>query len=419
MNSSALNSRTVVVVGAGIVGLSIALRLQLEGYEVIVIDKLEPMEGCSAGNAGYISTANIFPPATPDLIRQLPRLLLSRNGPLVIKPSYIGKMLPWSLRAVGVLKPESYTRVTGALASLITRSQDSISQLARVAKAGHLLTRDGGLHVYKNMDAFKAKQQSLSLWKEHGISAELLSGGDARAIEPALASDIIGGIYFPGAGRCSDPKELGLHYFRHLMASGATFIKSAFQGVERSGTGRLEVVHSGGRIGAMKIVLAAGYATAQMLRQYGYTNSLVSERGYHLMISRPEVRLGRPVVFGEAYFAATPMDQGLRLAGTAEFCRADTLPNMKRAYMLQRLAIQYLPGLSAKTVEPWMGVRPSLPDGVPAIGQVKGEPGLFYAFGHGHNGLTTSAITAHCVAALVDSREPPIDIGPFEYSRFG
>ncbi|OPG72128.1 hypothetical protein B1219_18415 [Pseudomonas ogarae] len=419
MDSSALNSRTVVVVGAGIVGLSIALRLQLEGYEVKVIDKLEPMEGCSAGNAGYFSEANIFPPATPDLLGQLPRLLMSRDGPLVIRPSYIGKMLPWSLRAVSVLKPQPYARVMGALASLIIKSQDSISQLAREANAGHLLTRDGGLHVYKNLGSFKVKQQSLSLWKEHGVSAEVLSGDESRAMEPALASDIIGGIYFPNSGRCSDPKELGMHYFRYLMASGATFIKSAFQRVERSGTGRLEVVHSSGRIGAMKVVMAAGYATSQMLKQYGYTNALVSERGYHLMISHPEVYLGRPVVFGEAYFAATPMDHGLRLAGTAEFCRADALPNMKRAYMLQRLAKQYLPGLSAVTSEPWMGVRPSLPDGLPAIGQVKDEPGLFYAFGHAHNGLTTSAITAHCVAALVDSREPPVDMEPFDYCRFG
>lgn len=98
------------------------------------------------------------------------------------------------------------------------------------------------------------------------------------------------------------------------------------------------------------------------------------------MIGRPEIRLGRPVFFGEAYFAATPMDQGLRLAGSAEFSRAETLPNMKRAYMLQRLDKQYLPGLSAKTAQPWMGVRPSLPDGVPAIGQVKGEPRTVLCF---------------------------------------
>jgi glycine/D-amino acid oxidase-like deaminating enzyme len=418
-DSSGSASRVVVVVGAGIVGLSIALRLQLEGYKVTVIDKQDPMEGCSAGNAGYFSQANIFPPATPDLIGQLPRLLMAKDGPLVIKPAYIGKMLPWSLRAVRVLKPQPYARVLGALASLITRSQDSISQLARVANASHLLTREGGLHVYKNRDALKARLQSLPRWKEHGIAAELLSGEDTRAMEPALARDIIGGIYFPGSGRCSNPKELGMHYFRYLMASGAKFIKSSFQGIERSATGTLEVVLSGQRIGAMKVVMAAGYSTAWMLKKYGYKDVLVSERGYHLMIGRPELELGRPIVFGEAYFAATPMDHGLRLAGTAEFCKPDAPPNMYRSYMLHRLAKHYLPGLASQPGEPWMGIRPSLPDGLPAIGQVIGEPGLFYAFGHAHNGLTTSAVTAHCIAALVGSCIPPIDLNPFNYSRFG
>ncbi|MNM33367.1 D-amino acid dehydrogenase small subunit [compost metagenome] len=413
-----MSSRAVVVIGAGIVGLSIALRLRLEGHDVVVIDKLEPMEGCSGGNAGYISEANIFPPATPDLIRQLPRLLLSRNGPLVISPSYISQMLPWSVRAMKVLKPQAFSRVVNALESLITRSHESISQLAREVYAGHLITRDGGLHVYKSLEALKVKQNLMPLWKEHGVSVELLSGEEACSMEPALSKSIIGGLYFPGSGRCSDPKELGMQYFRYLMASGARFIKSEFLGIERKSSGGLELVHSTGRMHAKKIVLAAGYASAQILERYGYKNVLACERGYHLMIGRPGVSLSRPIVFGEAYFAATPMDRGLRLAGTAEFCKADANPNMRRAYMLKGLAEQYLPDLTWKTIEPWMGVRPSLPDGLPAIGQVDEEPGLFYAFGHSHNGLTTSAITAHCVAALVDCRAPPVDLDSFDYRRF-
>ncbi|WP_082706955.1 NAD(P)/FAD-dependent oxidoreductase [Pseudomonas sp. EpS/L25] len=416
--TSGSDSRRIVVVGAGIVGLSIALRLQLEGYQITLIDQNDPMTGCSAGNAGYFSEANIFPPATPDLLRQLPKLLFSKDGPLVIKPAYLNRMIPWSMRAVNVLKPAPYAKVMSALSSLIIRSQDSINQLAGATGAAHLITRNGGLHVYRSEAAFKAKLQALPYWEKHGISVKILNGADARALEPALADNVIGGLYFPESGRCSDPKELGLHYFRYLLQNGAQFLQSAFLGVETDLNSILQVVLPGQRLSAAKVVMATGHSTDRLLQRHGFKSALVAERGYHLMMSEPGVSLSRPVVFGEAYFAATPMDKGLRFAGTAEFCRPDAPPNMQRSHMLQQLAKQYIPGLTAAPGQPWMGVRPSLPDGLPAIGKVASQPGLFYAFGHAHNGLTTSAITAQCVSSLIDGREPPIDIKPFDYNRF-
>ncbi|MGY1919454.1 NAD(P)/FAD-dependent oxidoreductase [Pseudomonas tolaasii] len=417
--STRTDSKDIAVIGAGIVGLSIALRLQREGYQVTIIDPNTPMHGCSAGNAGYFSQANIFPPATPDLLRQLPRLLFSKEGPLVIKPGYLGRMVPWSVRAMGMLKPEPYARVMTALSDLITRSQDSITQLARTAGAAHLITRNGGLHVYRTEQAFKGKLSALQHWKNHGVDVEVLDGDEVRSLEPVLSRDVHAGLYFPGSGRCSDPKALGLHYFRHLMEHGAKFAQSAFLGVERSADGTLQVMLTGRRLPATNVVMSAGFATDKWLQRYGYTSALAAERGYHLMLPVPGLSVSRPVVFAESYFVATPMDAGLRLAGTAEFCRPDAPPDMRRAYRLKQLANTYMQGLSAEPGQPWMGVRPSLPDSLPAIGEVAGQPGLFYAFGHAHNGLTTSAITAHCIFALVSGNTPPVDLKPFDYKRFG
>ena len=145
---------------------------------------------------------------------------------------------------------------------------------------------------------------------------------------------------------------------------------------------------------------------------------LVSERGYHLMLPRPGLSLTRPVVFGEPHFAATPMDEGLRLAGTAEFARWDAPPAWERAHMLLALARQYLRGLDGDEAKPWMGVRPSLPDGLPAIGTVPSAPAIHYAFGHAHNGLTLSAVTARCISALVQGTAPPVDLAPLSLERF-
>ncbi|WP_339436755.1 FAD-dependent oxidoreductase [Pseudomonas sp. EL_65y_Pfl1_R32] len=417
--SASAISNDVIVIGAGIVGLSIALQLKLDGYKVTVVDQSPAMQGCSAGNAGYLSQANIFPPATSDLLLKLPKLLLDKEGPLVIKPSYLGKMMPWSLRAVSALRSAPYAVNVNALSSLITRSQESLALLAAQANASHLLSTEGGLIVYRTEEAFKAKQKSIPVWRDYGVEVETLTRQKTLEMEPALARDITGAIHFTHSGRCSNPQGLGLLYLEQLKRSGARFVQDRVKNARQIGIDQWEITLSSSRLKSSKVVLCAGHASDELLNGYGYRKALVSERGYHLMIPAPRVQLNRPVVFGEPYFAATPMVHGLRLAGTAEFCAADSPPDMKRSLMLRGLAEKYLPGLNSDDAQPWMGVRPALPDGLPAIGKVEQGIGFYYAFGHGHNGLMTSAITARCVSALIAEREPPVDLKPFDLKRFG
>lgn len=415
---AAINTNDVTIIGAGIVGLSIALQLQSEGYKVTVIDQSPAMQGCSAGNAGYLSQANIFPPATPDLLLKLPKLLLDKEGPLVIKPAYFTKMVPWSLRAVSALKPVPYAKTVNALTSLITRSQETLATLAAKADAGHLLTTEGGLIAYRTQAAFLAKQKAIPVWRDHGVETQAISREETLALEPALADDIVGGIYFARSGRCSNPQGLGLLYLEQLKRSGAQFIQERAMNINHQLDGTWEVTLSTTQLKTSKVVLCAGHASDELMVGHGYKKALVSERGYHLMLPSPGIQLNRPVVFGEPYFAATPMLHGLRLAGTAEFCSANAPANMQRSYMLKNLAVKYLPGLNSEDAKPWMGVRPTLPDGLPAIGKVRNVDGFYYAFGHGHNGLMTSAITAQCVSALIAGRDAPVNLEPFDLKRF-
>jgi glycine/D-amino acid oxidase-like deaminating enzyme len=409
--------RTVTVVGAGIIGLSIALQLHLDGFEVTVVDKGEPMRGTSFGNAGYLSEANVFPPASPDLLRQLPKLMLSRDGPLVIKPSYAAIMVPWALKAVSALKPDSYRTILDGLATLTRVAYDSFGALTDAAGASHLLTRDGALVVFKTPAAFEAKSRSLPVWNSVGVSAERISAERIQDLEPALSKDMIGGIYFRNAGRCSNPRGLGELYARRLREAGVRFVREQVRSVEQTDSGTL--VHTtSSPIQTDLAVLACGFHTGALLQRMRIRVPLVSERGYHLMLPDAGIRLQRPVVFGEPLFVATPMDEGLRLAGTAEFARADSAPNMARAWMLLQLVEQYLPGVNGEGGTPWMGVRPSLPDGLPAIGALSDAPRIAYAFGHAHNGLTLSAITAQCVAALMQDRAPPVDMAAYRLDRF-
>ena len=168
-----------------------------------------------------------------------------------------------------------------------------------------------------------------------------------------------------------------------------------------------------------RVVVCAGFWSGKLLQPYFGRVPLASERGYHLMLPTPGVRVNRPIVFGEPHFAATPMEEGLRLAGTAEFAAPETPANFGRAMMLLRLSRRYLGPLNEAGARPWMGVRPSLPDGLPAIGRVRGHPAIHYAFGHAHNGLTLAAITAACVAAQVRGDKTPVDATALDLARFG
>lgn len=408
------------VVGGGIVGLSIAWRLRREGHDVTVFEQSEPMSECSYGNAGYISEANIFPPISTAVMKRLPSLLFGREGPLVIDPLYLPKMLPWLLYASKVMRGKGLSRVMDVLGAANLGAYDHLVTLAQSAGADHLLSRDGSLVVYKNEAALKAKASEISLWTDRGLAARPVDALTLREMEPALSHQLCGGIHFPNSGRCANPARLGLSYLDAMLASGGIWERRRVVRVNETQAGKMLVSASQGYETTFdRVVIAAGHRSMDLLRPLGLSAPLVSERGYHLMLPDARVHLRRPVVFGEPHFAATPMELGLRLAGTAEFCRPDRPPRMNRATNLAKLACEYIPDLCLDAGVPWMGIRPSLPDAMPAVGAHPKMPGLIYAFGHGHNGLSLSAVTAEFVAALIGCSKSPInDIRAFSIERF-
>lgn len=417
MNRSS-SQESIAVVGGGIIGLSVAMELLRDGHAVTLIERDMPMQACSAGNAGYLSEANIFPPASPDMLWQMPRLLLAKDGPLVIRPGYVSHMLPWSMRALSVLKSQALAKVTDTLAAMTRLAFESVSKLAAQADAAALLTRDGGLVAYKTVAALEKKAACMDTWNRHGLPVRRLSGAEMQDLEPALVPEIVGGLLFENSGRCSNPQGLGLRYAEHLRHHGVQFLQDEVRALSRLPDGQIAVRGTRGSANYGHVVVCGGFWSGSLMKPFFRSVPLVSERGYHLMLPRPGLQLRRPIVFGEPHFAATPMDEGLRLAGTAEFARWDSPPSWSRAHMLLTLAQQYLRQVDGAQAKPWMGIRPSLPDGLPAIGTVPDAPGIHYAFGHAHNGLTLSAVTAQCVAALVRGAAPPVGTGPMALERF-
>jgi glycine/D-amino acid oxidase-like deaminating enzyme len=412
-----LSRNRITVVGAGIVGLSIALRLHLDGFAVTVIDQREPMSACSAGNAGYLSEANIFPPASRDLLQRLPFLMWDRDSPLVIRPSYVPALLRWAIPALKFSQTEHMNDVAASMAALLRIAYDSFEELTSAANASHLLDRRGGLVACKTQQGLQAKSKHLAIWNQFGLVAERISSDDVAQLEPALAA-MHGGVYFPNAGRCIDPRRLGQHYAQCLVDAGVRIIRQQVRRIEQLASGAARLHLEDKTWCAPRLVIATGFDTTLIRPLLDFHVPMVAERGYHLMLPEPGVNLCRPVVFGEPMFAATSMQEGLRLAGTAEFAHPDAKADMRRAHMLLRLARDYLPGINDAKAKPWMGVRPTLPDGRPAIGQIGHARNIYYAIGHSHNGLTTSAVTARCLASLIQGRQAPVDLRPFSIERF-
>jgi D-amino-acid dehydrogenase len=409
---------TVIVVGAGIIGLSVALQLQLSGHKVTLIDGGEPMEGCSAGNAGCLSEANIFPPATPDLLLKLPKLLFANDGPLIIKPSYMAAMLPWFWRAATSLRPKAYERVISTMAGLTALAVSSFAELTAASDATDLLSMRGLLVAFRTRAALEERARRIRIWERFGLSVSKLEAKEVLDLVPALHRDMAGGLLFSNSGHCINPRLLGLRYATRLREHGARFVKARVASVGMGPEGSVHAQTAAGAFVATQLVVCAGYESKPLLEGLGCRVPLAAERGYHLMLPNAGINMNLPVIFGEPYFAATPMSEGIRLAGTAEFARFGSPPDFRRASILLRQAQSYLPEIDGKDALSWTGTRPSFGDGMPAIGRLVTHPRVLYAFGHSHNGLTLSAVTARCIAALASGRRPPVSLESLSLERF-
>lgn len=408
----------ILVVGAGIVGLAAALRLQMEGVAVAVVDPVPPASGCSSGNAGYLSEANIFPPAALGGLRKLPQMLLDRNGPLVIRPSHLPRFIPWGLQSARAMLPARMEEIIDALSTLIKPAIESYGPLLHRAGASDLMEQKGALVVFRTQAALDARAKRMPGWESHGVAVARISGREVADLEPGLTPEIVGGLFFERSSRCRNPRELGERFAQELRRSGARIISAKVKRLEPLPDGGWRAHTASDAIEAGEVLVCAGVWSDELLHPLGYRFRLESERGYHLMLPTPGVELTRPVSMGEAHFAATPMNEGLRLAGTAEFAGTKAAMNPARADMLFKLAGGFLPGLSKIGATRWMGHRPSLPDMLPAIGRGERHRGLFYSFGHGHNGLTLAAVSANMIADIILDRPPQVDPAPFSVERF-
>lgn len=419
------DSRPVVVIGGGLVGVCTAAYLQRAGLPVVIIDRQSARQAASLGNAGCINGSSVVPIAMPGVLWQVPGWLLQPDGPLVLRWSYLPRMVPWLMRFVAASQPNRVTAQARALRALLGPALDAYQPLLDDADANDLVTRRGYLIAYSSESGMQGDEGGMALRRENGVQIETLDGAALRDFEPTLSNDFVGARYISETGHTSDPGALLARLTAQVIARGGRIADTAATAIETNGAQVVAVHTEAGREEARAVVVAAGAWSAPFVRQLGDSIVFDTERGYHVEIPTPAEMPSRPVMWAEGKLFATPMNGRLRGAGTVELAGLQAPPNWRRADLLLRQLHKMFPGavLGEKSTQSvdgarWQGFRPSTPDSLPVLGAASKVPNAFYAFGHGHVGLTAAASTGRAVAALVAGERPSLDLSPFSIGRF-
>jgi D-amino-acid dehydrogenase len=409
----------VLVVGAGIVGLSVAWFLQRDGAAVTVLDRDGPGEGTSSGNAGAISSGSVAPLAMPGVLRQVPKMLLDPRGALHIPARYWPRALPWLWRFVLSARPARVAASAEAMATLLAGAEARHRDILAAEGALDLLREDGQLYLYRDAAQRAKDEAAWALRRAHGLRAEALDRDGVRALEPEVAPAYTEGVFLPAQSHCVNPLRHARVVARGIERMGGAIRRAAVDALVTEGA-RVTGVRAGGEtLEADHIVLAAGAWSARLLAPLGIRVPLESQRGYHVMLPDPGVMPRRPVIPADRKVFLTPMEEGLRVAGTVEFGGTEAPPKPGRAAQLLDDLRAVYPQARTEGARPfWMGHRPCLPDSLPVMGPVRAHPGLWCAFGHGHLGLTASAPTGALLARAMLGPAPNTDLSAFAVERF-
>jgi len=412
---------SATIIGAGIVGVSAAAFLQREGYDVTIVDRVPPGEGCSFGNAGGLAFAEIVPTVHSRMLMKIPGWLMDPLGPLTIRWSYLPKALPWFMALARNSLPDRVKAITAARADLAMRVLSDFETLLKAAGTADLMKYQDTLRLYDNEAQYLSEAPEREAKKAYGYEMKRLSGDEARELEPALGQNVHCGVFHGGWYFLTNPGRAVKSIAAEVVKNGGRVIEDDVVSLEREGN-RVSAVRlkANGVHKLDRLVICAGAYSHLLARQLGEKVLLEAERGYHMVLPNAGVSLSRSLTYAGKPGAATPMEMGLRLAGSDEFAGLDAAPNYARADALWKNFKTVLPGLREPDAETtrWMGRRPGTPDSLPVIGPSKTVANVWYGFGHGHMGLTWGPTTGRLVAEAMTGVKSNIDMAPFRVDRF-
>lgn len=409
----------ILVIGAGIVGLCCAWHLARGGADVTLVDRDGPGEGTSSGNAGAISAGSVAPLAMPGVLKQVPAMLLDPKGALHIPAPYWPAAFPWLWRFVLQARPERVAGIAQALATLMQGAEERHLEILAAESALDLIVNNGQLYLYRDAPHLAKDAAAWALRREHGLDMRVLDRAGLLALEPEVSAHYGVAVFLPSQGQSVNPLRQSRTIARGVERLGGRILRGTVSALTTQDHRVTGAMVDGAPHVADQVVLAAGAWSARLLAPLGIRVPLESQRGYHIMLPDPGVMPRRPVVPADRKAFLTPMEEGLRIAGTVEFGGTEAPPNPARAALLLEDLARVYPQADTRGAKPfWMGHRPCLPDSLPVMGPVQAWPGLWCAFGHGHLGLTASAPGAALLAAAMLGPVPNTDLTPYAIERF-
>ena len=406
----------VVVLGAGIVGVSAAHAARQRGLSVILVDRREPGEETSYGNAGILSSGSILPLNQPSLWSALPNYVTNRHAALRWNPAWAIRNIDWLARFLANATPSRSRPRATALHGLIGASLKLHREWIVKADAAQRIRETGWLKAWRS-DAVDAAKREQAFLAEYGIASQLLDRQAISALEPNILPVYKVGLLHTQTASVDSPGSVVKAYAKMFAGLGGEIRQSDIRAIIPDGEG-WRVALADGEISARHVVVALGPWSADLLAPLGYRVPLAFERGYHREFKpNPARSLQRPIHDAEGSFLMTPMEQGIRVTSGVELTARDapsSFAQLDAVVPVARSVIEFGEAVG----EPWRGARPTLPDSLPMIGPAPRHSGLWLSFGHQHIGFTTGPATGAAIAAMIAGAQPPFDTAPFSPGRY-
>ncbi len=413
----------VIVVGAGIVGLSCAEWLRRDGHAVTLIDRVPPGDPAqtSFGNAGVLASSSLIPVSAPGVLRKLPGYLLARHSPLGLHLASLPRLAPWLWRFLSNSRRERVEAIASALSPLIADSLDQHEALARGTPAAAFIRPSRYNALYRDRAAFERDAWAFALRERLGCPWEEWDRDRLHAHDRQLSPAYGFAASFTGHGYITSPSSYVAALAAHFRRMGGCVLEAEVSDIRPpDAEGSVAVVLKDGTVlDTDRAVLAAGVWSGRLARRLGHDAAMVAERGYHVMLSGASYRPPSPLMAGDAKIAVTPMDDGVRFAGTVEFARTDAPPGRRPPEAIRHAIRRIYPDLAWEEESVWMGQRPSTVDSLPLVGALPAAPSIQFAFGTQHLGMTMGPKLGRLTADLAAGRHTNIDMNPYRVDRFG
>lgn len=405
-----------VVLGAGIVGVCVAVHLQKRGRQVALVDRKLPGNETSFGNAGLIQREGVYPYAFPRGLGSLLRYARNRSPDVRYHADAMLQAAPFLWQYWRNSHPARHAAIAKSYSTLIEHCVSEHRALAADAGASALLRPSGWIKVFRSEAVRDAETRLAEQWhREYGVDFESLDAARLQQMEPDLDTTLLGGLRYTASDSVSDPHALVTAYARHFESLGGRFLIGDASSL-RDGW---EVDTNDGTIAASSAVVALGPWSDRVSSRLGYRLPLGVKRGYHMHYApRGQARLNHPVLDAEKGYLLAPMAKGIRLTTGAEIARCDAPRTPTQLAAVEPVARTLFPLDKRLDDEAWMGRRPCTPDMMPIIGPARKHKDLWFAFGHAHHGLTLGPVTGRLIAEMMTGEDTLVDTRPFRVERF-